>query len=145
MKIPSAYYSIFCENGYPMLDIIDGENGEWHIIEYLNAPTVPSLTKWAYVLTNIRNREKTWPSIKNLIENLDMYSDYFWSRLKKEEEEAYNRVDSIEQQRIAAAEKTAEALANNDWFREEYAKHGAEAFKLETLAKDIVKQRGYMP
>jgi len=133
----SRYYPMFCKLGYPQLDVIRFEDGEWCIIEYLNAPLVPSLTKWHHVLKGLRNIEITEGFLKKFIRQIDPRERAFWDR----EQNATNRMEQekIEQEQFIEyrVEQTVKALSKNEALKERIAKNGVQELDLHKIARHI--------
>ncbi len=73
------HYKLLCELGYKQLDIQVLEDGEWYIYEMLNAPVVPSLTKWQPVYKGFRNVEINSGIVSKLIRQIDPQYPEFWA------------------------------------------------------------------
>jgi len=74
------YYKMLCDLNYPQLDITVLEDGEWYIYEMLNAPVVPSLTKWQPVYKGFRNIEINSGIVAKLVRQIDPQYPEFWAR-----------------------------------------------------------------
>jgi hypothetical protein len=74
------HYRMMCELGYPQLDIKQWDDGEWAILEMLNAPLMPSYTKFHYILKKIRHVEITESNVKRLVRQIDPNYPEFWLR-----------------------------------------------------------------
>jgi hypothetical protein len=142
----SRWHPILCELGYPQLDVVEYSDGEWSLIEYLNAPLIPSLTRWHVVMSGLRNVEITRSFLKHLIERIDLTKETTWQRLREEEQARLAHDEALENARVDAAMQTAAALTKNDTFMEKLAQEGAGAFNLDNLLRGMSasQQRGVL-
>ena len=97
------HYKMMCDLGYPQLDIKQWDDGEWAILEMLNAPLVPSLTRFTYVLKKIRHTEIREGIVKSLVRSIDPAFPEFWI---KEAEKTL----SMEMEKDAAERHTEETI-----------------------------------
>lgn len=135
----SDKYRIFCELGYPQLDVQFFEDGSWAILEMLNAPLIPSMTKFKYILKGIENVEFSRSFVEKFVKQLDPAKGFFWERedrLARESEEQGIKGDEF----IAElAADTMKKLAKCDTLTERLAKNGADELTPERLAFNIYK------
>jgi hypothetical protein len=133
----SEYYSWFVELGYPQLDVVFYEDREWSIIEFENAPLVPSMTKWKVVFSGFRNVEFNKSFVKKMVEMIDLRKQEVWDRIERETEERKEHDEAIQAKRDDAVLQTAKELAKNDALMDRAAKIGPEAFSLDNLLKGM--------
>jgi hypothetical protein len=140
-EVPSAmvskHHEMMFNLGYPQLDVVEHKDGSWSIIEYLNAPTVPSLTRWHHVLSDIRHQEINESFCKRMIERMDLTKPQTWETMRKEEEAKLAQAEWIEEQRADNMLRGAKELAKNDVFMDIVDRMGPEAFNLESLARTL--------
>lgn len=135
----SKHYKIFCDLSYPMLDVLEFEDKEWAIIEMLNAPLVPSLTKWQYVLKGMRNVEVSEGLVRKFIKQLDPHEPEFWV---KEYEESRKVIDLKNKQATEQedwSEWMGNALKSNAGLMERVAKYGAKELHPDQIAYRIAE------
>lgn len=135
----SDKYKIFCDLGYPMLDAITFNDGEWCVIELLNAPLIPALTRWQYVLKGMRNIELCEGLVRKFIKQLDPHEPEFWI---KEYEESRKVVDLKNKQAEAQedwSEWMGNALKHNAGLMERVAKYGAKELHPDQIAYRIAE------
>jgi hypothetical protein len=133
----SKYYPMFCLMGYPQLDIIRYEDGEWSIIEYENAPLVPALTKWKHVLTGLRNIEITEGFVRKYVRQIDPQFQAFWDRERERTEKMEAEKEYLETQVEEKVDAVVKQLSKNDDLKERIAKNGPGELALEKLALAI--------
>lgn len=81
--ICSEFYPWFCELGYPNCDIQEYQDGSWRIVEYLNAPIIPSLTRVAHVIGPIQNLIISKSFIEKYLGMLDIRKKHITKYLRK--------------------------------------------------------------
>lgn len=122
-----------------MLDLLKFEDGEFAIIEMLNAPLVPSLTRWQYVLKGMRNIEFSESLARKFIKQLDPHEPEFWIR----EYEASRKVVDLKDKQAEAQEDWAEwmgnALKHNSGLMERVAKYGTRELHPDQIAYRIAQ------
>jgi hypothetical protein len=133
----SKFYPMFCALGYPQLDIVRYEDGEWSIIEYVNAPLVPSLTKWQHVLKGMRNIEITEGFIKRFVRQIDPRERQFWERENEATDAMEKEKDAQEQHAYELSDRTAAVLLKNEALKERIAKNGVIELDLNRIARHI--------
>jgi hypothetical protein len=122
----SKYYTWFKDLGYPQLDIIDGREayGEWHIIEMLNGPVVPSLCKWKYVLQGIDDSSPSFGFVKNYVELLDITKQAYWDHEAAKSRKVIKENEDTFKHRQRLSERAAEIVRKHPHLQERVAKHG---------------------
>ena len=133
----SKHHKMMCELGYPQLDIVEHADGAWSIIEYLNAPIIPSLTRWHHVLSDIRHQEINPSFIKAQLEKIDLTKPQTWETMRKEEERKLRESEWQEEQRADNVLRGVKELAKNNNFMDLVGEMGQDAFNLESLARRI--------
>ncbi len=137
----SDKWHIMRDLGFPQLDIKRWDDGEWAVLEYQNAPLVPSLTKWKYVLTKIRNTEITESFLRRYLWQIDPRTKAFWEkdeRERVEQEKARQYYENEKAERIMALGKE---LAKNDDLMDKAYRMGPAAFDLENIGRKIHAER----
>lgn len=133
----SRHYIIFCELGYPQLDINEWDDGEWAILQYWNAPLIPTMTKFNHVLTGLKNIEKSRSFIKEYIEIIDTTRHAFWhieeEKTKAVEDETERKEQYIEQ----TAERKMEILRRCPTLMERIHKFGLKEIGFDSLWNHI--------
>jgi hypothetical protein len=137
MRIPSEYNPIFCELGYPELDILRDESGEWHIIQYLNGTAIPSLTRWQPVLTRIKGVIITKSILEKFCKELDITRKEFWAREEAKSKLAEDEFDAKERHAAEYVDKAHEAITRNPDLMERIAKNGIKEMNLDQLQKHV--------
>jgi hypothetical protein len=131
------YYSWCVELGYPNVDVQQWPDNEWALIEFYNAPIIPSLTRWNWVLHGMRNIEISRGFLTKYIRQLDLHKKETWDALdakEKAQDEEKARLD-------AHAEDTAERAKNiimqTPTLVERIAKKGIKEIDLDKIVDHI--------
>lgn len=135
--VPEAYqspwYKWFVDMQYPNLDILkEGcswwrdceESGIWHIIEFYRSPVIPALTKWNYVLMDIKNVEISRSFVEKFVDKLDLRKKQVW--------------DDAE----AKSKRLAEEDARLERHREETAQRALDIIKATPTVMDRIHRNG---
>lgn len=124
-KSPSTPYGWCCEMGFPNVDVVDHrwDDGKWDLVEYYNAPLIPALTQWNYILIGIAEPlEKT--VIQKFLKGLDIHQKAFWAQQEAEEKE-YERKKKAEQEaQDDAATRATALITGNENLMNRIAKNG---------------------
>lgn len=133
----SKYHSLFSEMGFPQLDVIEYEDGEWAIIEYLSSTVIPSLCKWNVILSGLRHMEISRGFIENYlraqINERDCYRELDEIRKARDvlsKEEVDERADRVATMATALVKRTPSVY-------ERIAKNGLSALNLQNIAQHI--------
>lgn len=135
----SKDYRVFVELGYPQLDRIVYEDGEWAIIEYQNAPLVPSLTKWKRIYNGFRNMEFNESFAKKLIRQIDPQYPEFWANELKKTKNMIAAKDAVDADNLEWVEKTLPKILKNESLRNRLAKYGMRELNPDRIALAIAK------
>lgn len=131
------YYKICCDLGLPQVDVQKFSDGSWALIEMMNAPVVPSLTKWNYIAKGLKNCEINHSRIKRIIDEIDPRKQWLWDKEKRKsdaiEQQAKDREDFYEE-RVSEVVKDA---ARNPDLQERIAKHGIQEILPHNIAKNL--------
>lgn len=133
----SPYHVWFRELGYPQLDIVEFHDGEWAIRQFLRSPVVPHRTPWQWVLTKMRNVDKSYWICKKYAEQLDLEKKHFWDAQEKKEQQDMRDAESRELAFEANVENTMKSIRKNDALLNRVAKNGLKELGLRQLAKHI--------
>ncbi len=123
-RMVSPFYCWFVEMGYPELDVRTYDDGEWSIIQYMNRPIIPSLTRWNFVLKGIRNTEITYDFCKKYAEQLDLEKRTVWEEQEKQERRMREQADFEERRANDMADQWLKGIVNNPALMERIAKNG---------------------
>lgn len=140
-KMVSDYYCWFKDMGYPELDLVRYPDGEWAIIQYMQTPLIPCMTKWNFVLKGIRNTEITHDFVKKYAEQLDIEKRTVW--------EEQDKLDRIAREETAYEERRSEDMANqwlkgirnNDALMERIARNGLRELDPRRMLNHIPRYR----
>jgi len=131
----SKYYCWFEDCGYPELDILENEkNGEWYIIQMLNSPVIPSLTRWQVVLGPMRNVEKSFSFCHKYINELDITKKAFWAREEAKTRAVYEEADRSERRAHDFANAMTKVVMRDEDLKNRIAKNGAKELDIRVLA-----------
>jgi hypothetical protein len=120
----SPYNVWFREMGHPLLDILQYEDGEWCIIQYLRSPVVPSLTQFTYVLRGIRNTSITPGFVQRFVDQLDPFKRAFWDREEAKTKDVYDEGARVEREAEDTAERLTKSFMANPDLVARVAKNG---------------------
>lgn len=137
----SKYNAWFRFLGYPELDILKYEDGEWAIIQFLNKPVIPCLTKWNFVLSGMRNVEISPMICKKYTEQLDLEKRYIWDQEEKRQEQIKRQIEEEDRRSLDLAEKGHKVISKNKNLMERVAKNGIEEISLRKIYKHIPNYR----
>lgn len=137
----SPYYKWFVEMGYPQLDINVWPDGEWAILEMENAPVIPSLTKWKYILTGFRNVEINRSFIKRQVEKIDLQKLEFWEAELAKSEKAEQEQVAKEKHAEDIASRMTSAISQNPDMLNRIAKTGNIRAEIQRLRSRIPNYR----
>lgn len=135
----SKWYPFFCRIGYPELDILQYDDGEWHVIQYFNAPIVPSLTRWQTILGPMRNVEIGYGFLEKYIKALDINQKEFWAREEAKTKAVEEEWERTQRHAEDMATRATAAFTRNPNVMERLARNGTNELNLQTLAKHVPK------
>lgn len=138
--LQSQYHIWFQEMGYPELDILRYEDGEWYIIQYYTCPVIPSLTQWQVVLGPMRNVEISYSFCRKYVKDLDITRKAFWDRENEKSQEVEDEFERVEKHREESAELATQAIVRNPNLVERIAKNGLKEMDLGYIANHVPKQ-----
>lgn len=134
--ICSDYYKWFVELGYPNCDIQEYQDGSWRIVEYLNAPIIPSLTRVAHVIGPIENLLITRSFVEKYLNMLDIRKKAYYELLE-EKSAALKREDQYLERNAQDLAKRAASIISGGEVMDRIAKKGIKEMDLESIAKHI--------
>ncbi len=120
----SDYYCWFVEMGYPELDLRIYSDGSWGILQYLNTPIIPSLTKHMPMLQGIKNVEISYSFIKYHCDKLNIRNRHVWDEQDRTERRALEEVALEERRAADFAEQMMKGIRGNDDLLQRIAKNG---------------------
>ena len=136
----SGYHKWFVEMGYSELDIVEYDDGEWCIIQFMNSTVIPSLCKWQVVLGPMRNVEPTYSICWQFANRLDMHKRFFWD--VEDMNQKQHLMDALEKDRHVEdlAERASFIVSHTPTVMERIAKTGnLQHMMMENLACHVPK------
>lgn len=140
-KMVSDYY-VWCHDmGYPELDIVRYPDGEWAIIQYLNRPIIPCLTKWNFVLKGIRHTEVTPHFIKTYADKLNLEKRTVWEEQANTERLALEETLYEERRAEDRAEQFAAGIRGNDALIQRIARNGLRELNPRRMLNNVSRSK----
>lgn len=137
----SQYYTWFLELGYPQLDIEKYGDGSWSIIEYYNAPVVPSMTKYNLVLGPMENVDLSFSFVSSWIKKLDLRKKEYWEACEAKTKEMEEEKERLEAHAQDTAERAKNIIMGNEALVERIAKNGISEIGLDKIAKHVPRHQ----
>jgi len=138
----SRWHRVLCALGYPELDVREFYDGEIMLIQYLNTPVVPSLTRWQPVLQGVRNVEISVPWLKHWAERLDLNKRAVWDKLDAEDKENWRLIKEKDRRAEDFANRMTDGIMRNPDLVERIAKNGLKEATMGRLRNHL--SRGKM-
>lgn len=133
-------YHVWCrEAGYPELDVVRYEDGEWALIQYHRSPVVPSLTPWTTVLTKMRHVELSPWVITKWAQNLDLERRHIWDELEAKEKAAAAEYEQNVRHGQDLADQQFKVIRGNPALMERIARNGLKEIGLFQMSRHIPK------
>jgi len=127
--------------GYHELDLQEWEDGEWAIIRYYRTPVVPALTPWSYVLTKLRNVEKTESTFRRLTDQMDLEKRQVWKEQEESEARMLRELKSEEDHQNDKVARMLKVVKRNDRLMNDIARRGGKALNLREISRHIPRAR----
>ncbi len=140
-RMVSKFYCWCKDQGYPELDVIQYPDGEWCLIQYMQTPIIPALTKWNYVLKGIRNTEITPEFIKKYADQLNLEKHTVWEEQEKSERLALEESLYEERRSEDRADQWLKGIRNNDALMQRIAKNGLRELDPRRILNNIPRYR----
>lgn len=135
--LQSPWHIWFVELGYPELDILRYEDGEWFIMQYYNAPVVPCLTRWQTVLGGMKNVEIGYGFCEKWAKALDLNRKEYLLKEEAKSKACEDEWEKVEQHAEDSAERAATAIIQNPDLMERIARNGMHEMTLGSIAKHV--------
>lgn len=120
----SDYWCWFKDQGYPELDARFYSDGSWGIIQYLNAPIMPSYTRFVPMLMNIKHQEISPSFIKHHADRLNIHNRHVWDDQDRTERRALEEVNEQERRAEDFANQMMKGVRGNDDLMQRIARNG---------------------
>jgi hypothetical protein len=137
----SQWWTWFVDLGYPHLDIARYEDGSWDIIQYLNSPVVPCLTRHQLVLGTMHNVAITPGFVEKYVKKLYTSRREFWDR----EREKTRQVEDEGRKRELHAEEFAtigaHAITQNPDLMERIGKNGLQEMDIDRIGRHVPRSK----
>lgn len=135
--MPSKYHIWFVEMGYPELDLNIYPDGEFEVIQYYNAPLVPSLTRWQQVLGPLRNMEISYGFFEKYLKTLDLQKKAIWEREEAKSKAAKEEFEKTEAHAEDMATRATQAITQNPDLMNRIGKNGLQEISMSRIARNI--------
>lgn len=140
-KMVSDYYCWFKDLGYPELDVIRYPDGEWAIIQYMQTPVIPSLTRWNFVLKGLRNVELTHAFCESWVQQLDIEKRTVWEEQEKLERRMREESEYEERRANDRADAFVKGIRGNDALLERIARNGLRELNPRRMLNHISRHK----
>ena len=140
-KMVSDYYCWCKDLGYPELDVIRYDDGEWALIQYMTTPIVPSLTRWNFVLKGIRHTEISPEFIRKFAHQLDLEKHTVWEEQAKTERLALEETLYEERRAQDRAEHFVNGIRGNDDMIQRIARNGLRELNPRRMLNHISRSK----
>jgi hypothetical protein len=137
----SPWYVWFVELGYPLLDIRQYDDGEWAIIQYHSKPYIPSMTRWSFVLTDLRNVEISKAFVEKYVGLLDITRRAFWDAEDAKTAEVEREHKALQRHQKDVTERAYKAVVKNPDLMNRIAKFGMAELDLRKIFANIPRYR----
>lgn len=133
----SPWWRVCRDLGYPELDVRQYADGEWSIIQYLQTPLIPSLTRWQPVLIGIRNVEISATFIKKKADELNLERGHVWDGVRREEARALAEVQADETRAQERAQMKLDIVKRAPDLYARVMRNGVKELELDRLIQHI--------
>lgn len=135
----SEYHHWFRDLGYPSLDLHQMRDGSWYILEYLNTPLIPSLTKWNMVLGYMKNTEISKGFIAKYLDSIDPKKQALWAREEAATKEVFREQAELERHNKEVADTYAGMVLKNDALKDRICRNGLHEMLPHNIFKHVPK------
>lgn len=135
----SEYYCWFKYMGYPNLDLMIEGDGAPTIIEYLNAPIIPSMTSWARVINFPPGFPISYTAFRKQILARDLHRDQVWEDEEKKTQKILEEKEAQDRETELLTEEATKTVMKSRAIKERIAKNGMSELGLEKLAAHVPK------
>lgn len=139
--VVSPWYCWFLEMGYQNLDIEKYQDGSWSIIEYYNAPVIPSMTRYNLVLGPMENVDITKGFVYNWVKKLDLRRKEYWDECEKKTQEMEDEKARLEAHAQDTADRATKAIMGNESLVNRIAKRGMKEIDLTNIRRNIPRHQ----
>lgn len=139
--LQSPWHVVFQEMGYPELDVLRYEDGEWWIVQYYNAPTVPCLTRWQTVLGPMRNLDISYGFLYRWAQALNLQRKEYLEKEFAKSKAAEDEWENTERHAEDSASRAAAAITQNPALMERISRNGLKEMDLSSIAKHIPRSQ----
>jgi hypothetical protein len=135
------WYSWCCALGYPNLDIQQWKDGEWAIIEFYNAPNIPSMTRWNFMLHGMRNVEISPGFLQHHTRKLDLRREEIWAEYDARDKKQDEEKAALDRHAEDTAERAKNIIMQTPTLVERIAKNGLGEMDLDKIYKHIPRHQ----
>jgi hypothetical protein len=133
----SKYHGWFVELGYPDLDIIEYDDGEWRIIQTYNSPVIPHLCEWNFVLSGLKNIIPTFGLVEKFVHQHDPRRREYWELQEAKSQAIEDNHAAVAMKKAENLEKAIPLVRNNPGLVERIAKNGPQEMTLRNISRHI--------
>lgn len=137
----SKYYSWFCDLGYPNADLQQWNDGEWALIEFYNSPIIPSMTRWNFILSGMRNVDITRGFVTRFLHSLDLRKREVWEAAEARDKAQDEEKARLDRHAEETAEKAKNIIMNTPTLVERIAKNGLQEMNLHNIVKHVPRHQ----
>lgn len=136
-SLTSPYYEWLCEMGYRELDIVVANDGEWWVIQYLNAPVIPSMTKHEVVIHGFKGVVLCKGFVERVVKSIDPTRKEFWEAQEAQSLKVELEAEKKEKFQEESAEKKMQIIRRCPELMELVAKHGTDQVLPHKIFKNL--------
>lgn len=135
------WYTWCVDLGYRNIDIQQWHDGEWALIEFYNSPVIPALTRWNFILSDLRNIEISPGFLTKYVRQLDLTRKEAWDALDAKERAQTEEKEALDRHAEDTAERAKNIIMQTPTLVERIAKNGLKEMDLEKIAKHIPRHQ----
>lgn len=137
----SGWNRTFADWGYPELDVVVQESGEWGIISYLRSPVLPAHTPWSWVVVPSAKYELNPWTVKRYVEQCDIEKRYVWDQMEEREKHDAAEMRREELHMTDMQRRMYQSITQNPDLMNRIAKNGLGEIGLRALSRNIPNQK----
>lgn len=132
---------VFRDWGYPLLDVVQQDSGEWGVIQYYKTPVIPSMTPWNWMVTPQHRYALTHGSLRQFVDQCDLEKRYVWDQMEAREKQDAEDMRREELHMTDQQRRMYQVISQNPDLMERVAKNGLGEIGLKKLMRNIPKHK----
>lgn len=131
------YHAWFLDLGYPLLDAVVHDDGEWGILQTFTQPIIPAETRWEWIVRPQRRYQLTFGTCKQMTDQIDLEKRHVWDEMERRAREDAEDFAAEDRHMVDTKTRMEDVLRQNPALMQRLARNGSKEISPLSVLKHV--------